>query len=81
MSSAEACINEGKELKRKQVGGDHYNRFSIQPFDIIRCYSLDYFEGNALKYLLRYKYKNGLEDLEKAKHYLEEIIKNLKESK
>ena len=61
--------------KRKQIGGDHYAKHSIQPWDIIREYELDYFEGNALKYLLRQK-DNRLEDLQKAAHYLEECIKN-----
>jgi hypothetical protein len=56
-------------------GGDHYAKHTIQPWDIIREYELDYFEGNALKYLLRQK-DNRLEDLQKAAHYLEECIKN-----
>ena len=61
--------------KRKQIGGNHYAKHTIQPWDIIREYELDYFEGNALKYLLRQK-DNRLEDLQKAAHYLEECIKN-----
>ena len=55
--------------------GDHYAKHTIQLWDIIRGYELDYFEGNALKYLLRQK-DNRLEDLQKAAHYLEECIKN-----
>ena len=55
--------------------GDHYAKHTIQLWDIIREYELDYFEGNALKYLLRQK-GNKLEDLQKAAHYLEECIKN-----
>lgn len=62
----------------KQVGGNHYSKHRIQPFDIIREYGLDFFEGNVIKYILRHKDKNGLEDLEKAKHYLEEMIKEYK---
>ena len=64
--------------ENKQVGGDHYQK-GIQPFDYIRANNLDFFEGNVIKYITRYKDKNGLEDLEKAKHYLEEVIKNFKE--
>ena len=45
--------------KKQQVGGDHYSKHSIQPFDIIDEYNLDYYEGAALKYLLRHKDKNG----------------------
>ena len=61
--------------KRKQIGGDHYAKHTIQPWDIIREYELDYFEGSCLKYLLRRK-NNRLEDLQKAAHYIEECIKN-----
>lgn len=59
--------------RRKQVGGDHYSRHTIQPLDIIDEYELDYYEGNALKYLLRQK-GDRLQDLEKAKHYIEMLI-------
>ena len=55
--------------------GDHYTKHTIQPWDIIREHELDYFEGNALKYLLRQK-GSRLEDLRKATRYLEECIKN-----
>ena len=57
-----------------QVGGSHYKKYSIQPWDIIDCYNLNFYEGNVLKYLLRYRDKNGVEDLKKAKHYLEKLI-------
>ena len=60
--------------KEKQVGGDHYKAAGVSPWDIIEAADLDFFEGNALKYLLRYKRKNGVEDLEKAKHYIEYLI-------
>lgn len=59
----------------KQVGGDHYLR-AIQPWDIIRAWDLGYFEGNVLKYVLRHKYKNRKEDIEKAIHYLEYLRDN-----
>lgn len=58
-----------------QVGGDHYSRHTIQPFDIIDEYGLNFYEGNALKYLLRKKKgANRGMDLEKAKHYIEILI-------
>ena len=50
-----------------QVGGSHYQN-KIQPFDIIDAWELDFYEGNVLKYLLRYRYKNGSQDLKKAQH-------------
>lgn len=61
----------------KQIGGDHYSKHIIQPIDVIREYSMDFFEGNALKYLLRYKEKNGVEDLLKCKDYIDMIIDNV----
>jgi len=73
------AYGEGKEdqgdLMAKQVGGNHYKR-AHQPWEIIEEWELNYWAGNVLKYLLRYKYKNGVEDLEKAKHYLEYLIKH-----
>ena len=61
-------------MGKKQVGGEHYVKMKIQPWDIIESNDLDYWEGNALKYLLRWRYKNGVEDLEKAKHYIDYLI-------
>ena len=61
--------------KRKQIGGNHYAKHTIQPWDIIREYELDFFEGSCISYILRRK-NNRLEDLQKAAHYLEECIKN-----
>lgn len=62
------------EERAKQVGGTHYNSKPVQPWDIILVYGLNFWEGNALKYLLRRK-GNRLEDLEKARHYLDECIR------
>jgi hypothetical protein len=61
--------------KEYQVDGRHYAEHKIQPWDIIEEYGLDFFEGNALKYLLRHK--PGVPravDLEKALHYLEKCL-------
>lgn len=60
-------------LKDKQVGGTHYKQ-GIQPFEYIRANSLDFFEGNCVKYVTRHRKKNGAEDIKKAIHYLEEIL-------
>lgn len=59
-----------------QVGGDHYKGKAMQPWDIIDAWELDYYAGTVLKYLLRYKYKNGKEDLEKARHFLDKMIED-----
>ncbi len=58
-----------------QVGGSHYLK-AIQPWDIIRAWGLGFHRGNIIKYVLRAPGKNGKEDLEKAKHYLEYLIAN-----
>ena len=58
----------------EQVAGDHYKRQAIQPWDIIVANGLDFFEGNALKYLLRWRLKGGVDDLRKARHYIDKLI-------
>ena len=56
----------------------HYNQ-GIEPIDVIESWDLNFSLGNAIKYILRAPYKNNeLEDLEKAKWYLEREIKRLK---
>ena len=62
-----------KSLK-KQVGGNHYRNFTIQPAEFINKNGLQFAEGNAIKYICRHKYKNGEEDVRKAIHYLEMIL-------
>lgn len=62
-----------------QVGGTHYADKVIQPFDVIRDWCGDegfaaYLRGNVLKYICRYRDKNGTQDLLKARHYLDELI-------
>ena len=58
----------------KQIGGAHYAS-SYQHWDYVRqALQNRYLEGCASKYIARYKKKNGLQDLEKAKHYLEKIL-------
>ena len=57
-----------------QVGGDHYKRMAIQPFDFIHRNNLSFAVGNIIKYVCRYKDKNGVEDLMKARHYIDMLI-------
>jgi len=64
--------------KAKQIGGNHYKDMKIQPLDFIIQNEIPYIEGNIIKYVSRYKAKNGLQDLEKAMHYLEILIDNEK---
>ncbi len=65
-----------KSALDEQVGGDHYRKLVIQPVELIRDINANYFQGNVIKYITRYKDKNGVKDLEKAKYYLE-LIKEL----
>jgi len=65
-----------KNLSDRQVGGSHYKKHSIQPWDIVDEYGLGFYEGNVLKYLLRSK-DDRREDLQKAMHYLEKILEGL----
>ena len=58
----------------KQVGGSHYKDKAIQPIEYIHANNLGFCAGNVIKYVTRYKDKNGVQDLEKAKHYLEMLI-------
>ena len=57
-----------------QVGGDHYKSLKIQPVEFIHANHIPYLEGNVIKYVTRWKDKNGIADLEKAKHYIDLLI-------
>lgn len=57
-----------------QVGGDHYKKNGIQPWDYILANNLGYLEGSAIKYISRWKDKGGIQDLEKAIHFLQKCI-------
>jgi hypothetical protein len=57
-----------------QVAGDHYKRQTIQPWDYIAANGLGFFEGNVVKYVSRWRDKAGVEDLRKARHYLDKLI-------
>lgn len=57
-----------------QIGGDHYREKTIQPWDFIAANQLGYFEGNIVKYVFRWKDKGGINDLKKARHYLDKLI-------
>lgn len=57
-----------------QIGGKHYKQFKIQPVEFIHINGLGYIVGNIIKYVCRYKFKNGVEDLRKARHYIDMLI-------
>ncbi len=57
-----------------QVGGSHYKDMPIQPIEYIHRNGLGFIAGNVVKYITRYEKKNGLEDLNKARHYIDLLI-------
>ena len=71
------CPYGTDDPKDTQIGGNHY-QLPIQPIDFITKNKLGFIEGNIIKYVVRHDKKNGLEDLEKAKHYLEMLMKEYK---
>lgn len=74
-------IPPGVSRPGTQVGGTHYEEMPIEPFTIIDAFGLDFYRGNALKYLLRAGRKPGqneVQELEKAKDYLDQAIARVK---
>lgn len=57
-----------------QVGGNHYKECKIQPIEYIHANGLDFFQGNVVKYITRFRHKNGKQDLLKIKHYVDLLI-------
>lgn len=58
----------------RQVEGSHYKDCSIQPLEYMMANNLDACQSNIVKYVTRFRAKNGRKDLEKAKHYIELLI-------
>jgi len=57
-----------------QEGGSHYKKCTIQPVEFIFANDIPFIEGNIIKYITRHRDKNGIEDLKKAKHYIDLLI-------
>ena len=62
---------EEKDTLSTQVGGSHYKGYKYEPIKFVMDMKFDFIQGSILKYLVRYRKKNGLEDLRKAKHFAE----------
>lgn len=58
----------------RQVGGEHYRGAPLQHWDLTTMFGWDYFQAQIIKYVMRHKKKNGLQDLEKAAHFIEKYI-------
>ena len=87
------AVEEGKarkaELERvetlialeTQVGGNHYKNLAIQPVEYITANNLSYLQGSVIKYVTRYQDKNGVEDLQKAIHFVKMMIQEEEDKK
>lgn len=62
-----------KELEY-QIGGNHYTGLAIQPVEYIHKNGIGFIAGCVIKYVTRYKDKNGVEDLKKARHFIDILI-------
>ena len=70
------CRLYGTE-KGDNIKPNHYGNSGIDVISFCQANNLDFMQGNVIKYVFRYKNKNGLEDLEKAKEYIDRMIENL----
>ena len=75
--------SDSKEIQDMVNSPPHYNKSGIECIEAIKAMTDEgfqfYLQGNIMKYLWRYRYKNGVEDLKKAKWYLSELIDNVEE--
>ena len=62
-----------------QVGGAHYKKCEIQPWDYTIANDLDYFQGSIIKYVTRWKDKGWIQDQYKARHFLDKYIETMEE--
>ncbi len=62
-----------------QVGAEHYGLKDYQHWDIVWQFKLDYFQGQIIKYVMRWRDKNGMEDLKKARHFLDKYMELINE--
>ena len=60
-----------------KINNSHYKLKNPEPIDVIISWNLNFCEGNVIKYISRWKEKNGIEDLYKAKSYIEYLIKSV----
>lgn len=59
-----------------QEGGDHYKTLPIQPVEYILANNLPFIEGCVVKYVTRWRSKGGVQDLRKARHFLDLLIEH-----
>lgn len=92
MSEQVAELKQRKVLSQDQVDAllkpdyeiyspGHYSRWKIEPLTFIMENDLDFLRGNIIKYIMRYDAKNGVEDLKKARVYLDKLIEKVEKER
>lgn len=67
-------MSHGVSAFSTQEDGNHYKDLAIQPVEFIHANQIPYMEGNVIKYVTRWRSKNGISDLRKARHYIDLLI-------
>lgn len=70
------CAGDAQPAKARQEGGSHYKDMAIQPIEFIQANGLGFCEGNVVKYVSRWRSKGGIEDLKKARHYIDLLLEH-----
>ena len=70
---ATSFVND-RAASDQQSGGGHYKNMPIEPAEFCQKNRIPWCEANAIKYLVRHRHKNGIEDLMKAQHYINLLI-------
>ena len=65
--------------QNRQIGGSHYKKMKIQPYEFISKNNLSFFQGNVVKYVCRYQRKGGAEDIKKIIHYCQLELKKMRD--
>lgn len=73
-SAVHKTLTDNTSALTIQEGGNHYKDLAIQPVEYIHANDIPYMEGNIIKYVTRWRIKNGIADLRKARHYIDLLI-------
>lgn len=81
----QATFKGSNKADDQQYGGDHYKNMGVQPWKAMEAWMspeafAGFLRGNAIKYLARTDKKGGVEDLKKARHYLDKLIEVVENS-
>lgn len=69
--------NAGMGANERQEGGNHYKTAGLpEHWDLVIMYGWDYFQGQITKYVMRWRKKGGIQDLKKARHFLDKYIES-----